>query len=86
MDANAVGQLLKTFIVDEILHGDAAELQDDTPLLEWGVIDSIAMVSLLAFIQKQFGVRIEDDAVVPRNFRSIAAMSHLVRGKLGESE
>jgi acyl carrier protein len=83
MQPSEISEALKGFIIDEILHGDGADLDEDTPLLEWGVIDSLAMVALLGFIQKTFGVRVPDAEVVPRNFHSIAAMQRLVVREVG---
>ncbi|MFV8752987.1 acyl carrier protein [Nannocystaceae bacterium ST9] len=78
MDANEVNRSLKRHIVDTLLHGDESELDDDTPLLELGVIDSLAMVGLLAFLTSEFGVRVPDREVSPRNFASLAALTRLV--------
>jgi acyl carrier protein len=78
MDPNSVNRALGAFITDTLLHGDGAELTDHTPLLEWGIIDSLAMVSLLAFVQKAFGVTVPDAEVSPRNFQSIEALQELI--------
>ena len=78
MDAKLVNQSLKDFITEKLLDGDGSELSDDTPLLELGIIDSMAMVSLLAHVQKIFGVKIPDDEVSPRNFQTIEALQRLI--------
>jgi len=84
MQDDEISSALTGFISEKILEGEGADLDDDTPLLEWGVIDSIAMVSLLSFIQSRFAVRIPDGEVVPRNFHSIAAIGQLVKRALLE--
>lgn len=78
MDANSINQALKGFITEKLLHGDGAELTDHTPLLEWGIVDSLAMVSLLAFVHKTFDVKIPDAEISPRNFQSIEALRNLI--------
>ncbi|KIG13411.1 hypothetical protein DB30_08087 [Enhygromyxa salina] len=78
MDATSVNQALKGFITEKLLHGDGADLTDHTPLLEWEIVDSLAMVSLLTFVQKTFGVTIPDAEVSPRNFQSIEALQNLI--------
>lgn len=70
---------LRKYIADTILEGDAGELDADTPLLAWGVLDSLAMVDLLAFIEHELGVRIPDEEVMPQNFSTLAAIGQLVR-------
>lgn len=78
MDANDVNQALEGFITEKLLHGDGSELNLHTPLLELGIVDSLAMVSLLTFVQKSFGVTIPDAEVSPRNFQTIEALSALI--------
>lgn len=78
MDASEVGRILHEHVVETLLHGDAGDLDEDTPLLELGVIDSLAMVGLLAFLRERFGVVVPDREVSPRNFQSLAALRRLV--------
>jgi len=79
MDDTEIEGALRGFIVETILEGDDAGLDASTPLLEWGVIDSLAMVSLLDFIHRRFAVRIPDAEVLPRNFQTISAIGRLVK-------
>ena len=68
---------LLDFAQRELLHGNADDLDADTPLLELGVLDSLSMVGLLSYVDEAFGVRIPEEDVVPEHFdtlRSIAAL------------
>lgn len=69
---------LRDHIATTHLDGEADDLDAQTPLLEWGVIDSIGMVELLAFIERELGVAIPFEAVVPERFATIAAIAQLV--------
>ncbi|MEA5596090.1 alpha/beta fold hydrolase [Rivularia sp. UHCC 0363] len=69
---------LITFINKEILESEDSGLDIDTPLLAIGILDSLAMVSLIAKIEDTFGVRVPDDAVTPDNFQSVAAIAQMV--------
>jgi pimeloyl-ACP methyl ester carboxylesterase/acyl carrier protein len=71
-------ELLRDFVVDELLDGDPQGLDAQTPLLEWGVIDSLAMVQLLAFIEDRIGVRVPDEQVKPEHFQNLAALCELL--------
>lgn len=57
--------------------GGRSFAQDDA-LLESGVLDSLAIVKLLAYIENEFGVQIQDADFDPDNFESIRAISTLV--------
>lgn len=57
------------------------ELTDESPLLESGILDSLAIVKLLTFLEESFGVEITDDEFDPDNFESVAAIAELVAAK-----
>jgi clorobiocin biosynthesis protein CloN5 len=86
MDADDIKKGLEGFIVEQLLDGDAGDLDEDTPLLELGVVDSTAMVSLLTFIQTRFGVTVPDDKVSPRHFKSIRALQQLILSVAAEAK
>jgi 2-hydroxymuconate-semialdehyde hydrolase len=70
--------LLRQFVVDELLDGNDEGLDAQTPLLQWGVIDSLAMVTLLAFIEERLGVHVPDEQVRPEHFQNLATLSDLL--------
>ncbi len=49
---------VKDYILDEFLPGeDPDALTDDTPLITGGILDSIATVKLVGFLEERFGVQ-----------------------------
>ena len=78
MDASEVNKGITTFIIETLLDGDGSDLDDQTALLELSIIDSLAMVSLLGFIEKKLGVSVPEDEVSPRNFMSIATLEAMI--------
>ena len=69
---------IKTFIIAQFLDGESVGLEETTPLLELGIIDSLAMVSLIAFMSDQFDTQISDDEIIPENFQHIQSITNLV--------
>ncbi len=70
---------IKTYIADEILNGeDIGALDGATPLLELGVLNSIELMNLVAFIHATYGVRVPVDGMVPNNFQNIHAIAVFV--------
>ena len=69
--------LLK-FVVDEFLQGDASDIPDDLDLIANGVVDSLGLLKLVAFLEEQCGVSIAPEAMVPDSFRSIASIMALI--------
>jgi len=48
---------VKAYILDEFLPGENPDdLTDDTPLITGGILDSIATVKLVDFLESRFGV------------------------------
>lgn len=51
---------IKEYILREFLPGESPESLDDaTPLITGGILDSIATVKLIVFLEERFGVQIE---------------------------
>ncbi len=72
-----VEQLLR-YVADELLDGDDQDLDEHTPLLEWGVIDSMSMVGMLSFIEGELGITVPDEHVRPEHFTTVAALVALL--------
>jgi len=62
---------IRNFIVENFLFGDAGELKEDTSFLNDGIIDSTGILELVDYIEENFGIKVEDDELVPENLDSI---------------
>jgi len=58
-----------------------ATVGDDQDLVETGVVDSLGIFQLIAFLEERFGVKIGDEEITPENFGTIAAICHLVASR-----
>lgn len=77
-----IAQAVKQFILSEFLPGeDPAELADDTPLITGGVLDSIATMKLVLFLEERYGVTLEAHEVDPEHLDTATAIAALVRSK-----
>jgi acyl carrier protein len=73
---------IRGFIREDItLDPPDARLDDDTPLLE-GILDSMSLMRLVAFLEEDFGVEIDDTAITAENFRTVEDIARLVRGSV----
>jgi 2-hydroxymuconate-semialdehyde hydrolase len=57
-----------------------------TPLLDMGILDSLAMVSLLTFVQTKLGVVIPDQMVLPDHFETLRTLANLIGQIQSEGE
>ncbi len=78
MQPSDIAEQLKQFIANTVLDGKAIGLDETTPLLEWGIINSMEMVRLVSFIQKQFGVDVPAKKMIADHFANIASLTNLV--------
>jgi acyl carrier protein len=69
---------VREFLKSE-LNRDMAGISDAESLLEAGILDSMSVVQLVAFLEREFGLTIGDDDLMPENFDSIVAVESFVR-------
>jgi acyl carrier protein len=62
------------FIKNEVMRNKNAKLDENEDLLSAGILDSLAILQLVAFIEDRFGIKIPDEDVVFENFQSINAL------------
>jgi acyl carrier protein len=62
---------LRQFVVDELLDGRDTGLDERTPLLAWGVLDSLSVTQLLSFTRERLGIEVPQEAVTPDNLRDL---------------
>lgn len=78
----SIEALVEKFIREDLLMGSGPDKIDpDTSLLESGLIDSLTLLRLITFIEEEFGVKIEDDEVMPEYFDTLTAIRELVERK-----
>ena len=79
---NDIGQIIRDFILTKYLPGESAEnLQDDTPLRTSGVLDSLATLSLISFIEERFGIEVEAHETDVDNFDRLGDIIAFVERK-----
>jgi acyl carrier protein len=67
---------LRKFIQDEVLFGEGT-VTDDQDLLG-GVLDSLALLQFVEFVESEFGLEVGDADMVPDNFRTLDAVETYV--------
>jgi acyl carrier protein len=75
-----VEQQVRQFIVDN-MKSSGPEVTPDYRLIDRGVLDSMAMFEVIAFIEETFGVQIEDNDLIAENFETTTAIASLVSRK-----
>ena len=64
-------------ILEEI--DDGVDYTTCTTLIDDGILDSLAIISLVAAIEEEFDVQIPTVEIVPQNFNSAQALWNLIK-------
>jgi acyl carrier protein len=74
--------VIKEYILHEFLPGeDPNQLTETTPLITGGVLDSIATLRLVLFLEERFGIALQARDTDPEYLNTIAAVAALVESK-----
>jgi len=66
---------IRNFIIENFLFGDGEKLGNETSFLDSGIIDSTGILELVAFIEENFDINIDDTEMLPENFDSLNNIS-----------
>ncbi len=69
-------------MVANFLFGQADGLQDDTSFMDSGTVDSTGILELVAFLESNYGVKVQDQEMVPENLDSVSRVSAYLTRKV----
>ncbi|MGH8549258.1 MAG: phosphopantetheine-binding protein [Methylococcales bacterium] len=73
-------EIIARFITTEFLdESEVKTIPDDLNLVESGIVDSLGLLRIVAFLEEELNVVIEAEAMVPENLSSIGAILSLVK-------
>jgi acyl carrier protein len=76
-----VKEVILEYIKNEYIDEDEADeikLDENTPLITSGIVDSFSMVSLKRFLEKKYGISIPDDQATPDAFNTVNSIIKVV--------
>ncbi len=57
----------------------SSEIDENEPLIDRGLIDSLGLLEILTFIEERTGTRVPDEEVTHENFQTVASIERLVQ-------
>lgn len=76
---------IREFISQNILFSDGGfPYPDDVSFVQEGIIDSIGMLELVAFVEENFHCDVLDQEIIPENFDTVDNLASYIRRKSGE--
>lgn len=70
--------VLRAFIETELMDRGEPPIDFDTPLVEEGILDSLNVVTLLAFVEERYGIRVDEDSFDIAVMSDLRSLSHWV--------
>lgn len=83
MDTNLIIAAIKNYIEKNIL-AEGVQVNAATDLKQAG-IDSFSTVEIILFIERNFGVSIPDEKLVPENFKTLQSLAAIVQELMPEA-
>jgi acyl carrier protein len=76
-------EAVRDYIIENFLFGDDSPLKDDQmSLLDEGIMDSVGVMELVAFLEQDFGLTVDDADLIPENLDSVANLvAYIARKK-----
>ena len=74
-------QKLLTYLSQTFPREAGQAITASDALLDEGLIDSVGIFELVAFIERDFGVSVQDEEIVPENFETVAHIARYIERK-----
>ena len=75
-------ETIKQYVLKEFLPGEnPSELTDSTPLITGGILDSLATLKLVVFLEERFQIKIQAHETMVDYLNTISDIAQLVNSK-----
>jgi len=75
-------QIIRQYILGNLLFTeDESALQDTDSFLDSGIIDSTGVLEIILFIEETFGIKVNDDEMLPTNLDSVNNLAAFIDRK-----
>lgn len=79
-------KIIRHYIMENLLFTeDESILQDSDSFLDGGIIDSTGVMEIILFIEETFGIKVNDDEMLPANLDSVDNLAAFVQRKQAQA-
>ena len=78
MQNHAVTHRIRTFLMEHFPAARAQPPGDDDHLLANGILDSLGVLDLVGYLEREFGITVSDDDLLPENFETLGRLTAFV--------
>ncbi|HOX72147.1 MAG: acyl carrier protein [Dokdonella sp.] len=80
-----IEQRIRDYLNENLPFAPSEALDPDESLFDAGVLDSIGVMGLVSWLEREFDIIVDDNDVVPENIDGIRVLVSFVEGKLSEA-
>ncbi len=78
----SIEQQVREYILENYLFtDDESALSNDDSFLDKGILDSTGILEVIYFIEEEFGIKVEDEEMIPENLDSVDRIKAFVGRK-----
>lgn len=81
MHAHPVTARLRAFLIEHFPSARTHPLGEDDHLLANGILDSLGVLDLVGYLEREFGIVVADEDLVPEHFETLGRLTAFVEGK-----
>ena len=78
---STVKTTVRQYIQDNFLMGTAEAYADDASFMDAQLLDSTGFLKLVQFLEETYGIKVEDEEMMPDNLDSLDAVARFVSRK-----
>lgn len=80
----SVEKKIRNYVLENYLFtDDDSALDSNDSFLEKGILDSTGILEVIYFLEEEFGIKVEDEEMIPENLDSVSRIvSYLERKKV----
>lgn len=77
----ATKETLRNFLQELLVeYGETGDISDDTSLLISGMLDSLAVLRIVVFLEQEFGLDLSDRGFDQNDFDSVTSIMRMIEG------
>lgn len=85
MTYESSSEIIRKFVTSNLVKKrEHLEIGDHDDLIMNGLLDSLAIIKMINFLEDQYHFSIKDEDVLPENFQTISAVSSFVNRMLNQ--
>jgi acyl carrier protein len=81
LNMDIMNQLEKFILADVAMDAEKKSILPDEDLLDQGLVDSLGIMKLVAFIKEAFGIDVADEDLIPENFETLGRITEFIAKK-----